>query len=192
MWCILLIQVSSSLYITVSILSHRVRDIDHLMTVDGPNGKSDERAPLYPHIRRRHNRTSAALSSFNSSSMSTTPTTTSIPVPYNNSSEPEKGRENRGVIRTSIIDLIPSLLPQFQLVRRAQSISSSTVDFGSSVFETYTYYRELTEAVTDAEMEVVLRRLVQEWQFVGVSVRFLPFYLWMQRWTINQDMNLHS
>lgn len=70
-----------------------------------------------------------------------------------------------------IVVISPSLLPQFKLAQGIQTISSSALSISYSTFETYTYYRELTEAATDSELEVALARLIKEWQSVGASVR---------------------
>lgn len=150
------------------------------MAVRDEDEQFSDDTPLFPNIRRRRNGTSAARSSYDSNATRATPTTTASFDMFADSPELDKRQRHTEVTRHSILDLIPSLLPQFRLIQRVQTISSSTIDFGYSVFETYTYYRELTQAVTDSEIEVVLRRLMQEWQFVGVSVRSSSLHLRIQ------------
>lgn len=152
-------------------MTDRVHHVGHFLPVCDADEQFEERTPLIPNIRRRYNRTSAAHTSYNSNTTRSSVTTSSPAFSeFFDSSELEKRQRHAQVTRHSILGLIPSLLPQFRLIQRAQTISSITIDFSYSAFETYTYYRELTQAATDSEIEAVLRRLLQEWQFVGVSV----------------------
>lgn len=151
-------------------MTYRVRHAGHLLPVGDADGQLEEHA-LIPNIRRRYNRTSAAHTSYTSNTTRSSVTTGSPAFSeFFDNSELEKRQRHAQITRHSILDLIPSLLPQFRLIQRAQTISSTTIDFSYSAFETYTYYRELTQATTNSEIEEVLRRLLQEWQFVGVSV----------------------
>ena len=64
----------------------------------------------------------------------------------------------------------PSTLPAWRAASDAVSVAS-TVSFASSVFDTFTYYRELREAQLDCDFESILLKLMGEWYYVGASVR---------------------
>lgn len=152
-------------------MTYRVHHVGHLLSVGDVDEQFEHHAPLIPNIRRRYNRTSASHTSYTSNATRSSVTASSPAFSeFFDSSKLEKRQRHTQVTRHSIFGLIPSLLPQFQLLQRAQTISSTTIAFSYSAFETYTYYRELTHATTDSEIEEILRRLLQEWQFVGVSV----------------------
>lgn len=63
----------------------------------------------------------------------------------------------------------PSTLPAWRAASDAVSVAS-TVSFASSVFDTFTYYRELREAQLDCDFESILLKLMGEWYYVGASL----------------------
>ncbi|THH10528.1 hypothetical protein EW146_g8347 [Bondarzewia mesenterica] len=59
----------------------------------------------------------------------------------------------------------PSLLP---LRNYADNVSvASSVSLATSIFDTFSYYRELREARVDSEYEAILNKLMLEWRNIG-------------------------
>lgn len=59
----------------------------------------------------------------------------------------------------------PSLLPQV-IYDASTNVSAA----GESLFDRFTYYKELRDAQTDSDYERTLERLLKEWWAVGASV----------------------
>jgi len=64
----------------------------------------------------------------------------------------------------------PNLLPLQRVGTTMSVASTSSLSMMSSAYDTFTYYRELREAQHDAELEILIARLVREWQYVGATL----------------------
>lgn len=71
----------------------------------------------------------------------------------------------------------PSLLPQSYIINTVSNTTSTVSSLGSSMFDTFTYYKELREARADSDYEAILKRLWSEWLAAGasVSILYIPF-----------------